>query len=139
MFNDKKMLSSIISAIIVIVIAVGVTLGYRVYVKHNVEKGTKEITVNVVADTDDYDYSKTYTIETDEEFLGYALVNNLTLVTEGEEGNRYITGVDDVNADSSKQEWWKILINDQMGDFGMDDQPIKDGDVITIKLEVGYN
>lgn len=139
MFKDKKMMSSLISTIVVIILAVGVTLGYRAYVNHNVEKGMKEITVNVIADKDGYDYSKEYTIKTDEEFLGNALVKNLSLITQGDEGSRYITGVNDINADTNKQEWWKILINDEMGDFGMDQQPIKDGDIITIQLEVGYN
>lgn len=139
MFKDKKMLSKIITSIVVLAIAFGVTLGYRAYVNRNVEEGVKNITVNVVVDTDDLQYNETYEFETEEEFLGDALVNNINVVTLGSKGSRYITEVDDISTDPSKEQWWKILINDEMGNLGMDVQPIKDEDIITIEFNIGFN
>ena len=46
--------------------------------------------------------------------------------------------VDGETADESKQEWWGYDINGVQAEYGVDSQPIADGDVILFTLHVGW-
>jgi len=97
--------------------------------------GQKEITVTVIfADGTE----KVHTVKTDGEYLYDAVKDFVT----GEESSYgfFITGVDGVEADSTKEEWW--CINDGNGEMlmtGVSETPIKDGDAYQLVFTVGYD
>ena len=98
-------------------------------------KGSKAITVTVVfADGSE----KIHEIKTDEEFLYGAVKDFIT----GEDSSYgfFITGVDGVEADSTKEEWW--CLNDGNGEMlmtGVSETPIQDGDSFQFVFTVGYD
>ena len=84
--------------------------------------GEKTITVDVVL----LDGSDTQTtITTSEEFLrgAYGL---------------FVTTVNGVTADDSKEQWWCITKGGEMVSTGVDTTPIADGDAFEITLTEGY-
>ncbi|MBR3355386.1 MAG: DUF4430 domain-containing protein [Oscillospiraceae bacterium] len=97
--------------------------------------GKKNITVTVVfADGSE----KVHEVSTKGKFLYDAVKDFVT----GEDGayGFFITGVDGVEADSTKEEWW--CLNDGNGEMlmtGVSETPIKDGDAFQIVLTVGYD
>ncbi len=54
------------------------------------------------------------------------------------QATRFITGVDGLNADANKQEWWNLKINGKDSQTGIDDTAIKDGDKIELILTIGW-
>lgn len=95
------------------------------------KKYAKTITVLVNMEGEE---TKTFTIDTDAEFLLDAL-NEIHLV----EGNKstyglYITAVDGVTADEDKKEWWKVTKNGEMTSTAVDDTPIEDGETFELTL-----
>ena len=50
-----------------------------------------------------------------------------------------VTSVDNETADSSKEQWWGYTVNEEMSNYGVDTQPINDGDVYEFKLNEGYD
>lgn len=96
---------------------------------------SKTITVEVVnAD----ETKKSFTINTDEEFLRGALEQEkLVSGTESEYG-LFIKTVDGYTADDSKQEWWCITKGGEAVNTGVDSTPIADADSFEITLTVGF-
>jgi len=102
------------------------------------QEGSKTITINVEhLDKEKYKDS-VITIKTDEEYLRKA-VESIKLVdgTESEYG-LWIKTVDKETADDAKQQWWSLYVNGEFGSFGIDEQPVADGDSFTFKLVEGY-
>lgn len=133
MFKNKKVLLTIVSSIIVLALAVGLYFIYKYYKDSQVEEGEKEITIVVVDNTGDEEYSKTYTFKTDHEFLGQLLDEKMDIKAETHpDFGRFIIAVDDRMR--SETSYWAIYVNDDYASFGMDEQPIKDGDVIKLEL-----
>ena len=97
-------------------------------------KGSKSITVDVIC----RDEKKTYTIRTDEEYLRGALEQEALIEgTEGEFG-LFVTTVDGIAADDTKQEWWCFTKEGPELSTGVDEIPIADGDQFEITLKVGW-
>ncbi|NCC87388.1 MAG: DUF4430 domain-containing protein [Clostridia bacterium] len=96
---------------------------------------SKTITVEVVkAD----ETKKSFTINTDEEFLRGALEQEkLVSGTESEYG-LFIKTVDGYKVDDSKQEWWCITKGGEAVNTGVDSTPIADADSFEITLTVGF-
>lgn len=95
----------------------------------------KTITVEVVkADKT----KKSFTINTDEDFLRGALEQEkLVSGTESEYG-LFIKTVDGYTVDDSKQEWWCITKGGETVNTGVDSTPIADADSFEITLTVGF-
>ena len=97
--------------------------------------GKKTVTVTVIfADGS----QKVHEVTTKGEFLYDAVKDFVT----GEDSTYgfFITGVDGVEADSAKEEWW--CLNDGNGEMlmtGVSETPIKDGDSYQIVFTVGYD
>lgn len=99
-------------------------------------KGSKHITVNV---THLDESVKTYQYDTDAEFLRQVLCEENGLISGSEEQyGLWIKTVDGETADDTKQEWWGYDVNGEMSMYGVEQQPVADGDVINFKLNVGY-
>ncbi len=60
------------------------------------------------------------------------------IVADTSQATRFITGVDGLNADANKQEWWNLKINGKDSQTGIDDTAIKDGDKIELILTIGW-
>ncbi len=103
------------------------------------EKEDKAVNKTITVEVKLADGSVTsYEIETDAEFLYDAIVEckDITLdVTEGEYGY-YINAVNgevaDYDVDSS---YWSLYVNDEYGQYGVETQPIEDGDTYTLAHE----
>lgn len=129
--NNKKIWIglAILLVIIGIFVAVYITFGQKAI------DGTKNITVEVVVPNQD---SKEYTYKTEEEYLGAVLINEKLAEGSMGEFGLFITAVDGVVADNSKQQWWCITKQGGTVTTGADTTPIQDGDHFEITLTEGY-
>lgn len=97
--------------------------------------GSKAVTVQVVHKDGS---SKDFSLQTDEEFLGRALVeNNVVEDNQGPYG-LYILTADGETADESAQEWWQITRDGEALTTGADATPIADGEHYELTLTTGW-
>lgn len=129
--KNKKLLSVALLVLGLMLFAFGCSKTNK-----DVSAANKNIVITVV-DTRN-NSSEEIKKETTKETLGDALVEaNIVTVKESNMG-RFLTGVKDINADESKQEWWKVTVNGEDAQKGIDDIKLNDGDKITLTLNVGY-
>lgn len=131
MKNNKK---GIIALVLVLALAVAALVIWQV-TKPDTQQGGKTITVNI----DHLDGEDTsYEIVTDAEYLRGALEQeDLIAGTESEYG-LYVLTVDGETADEAQQEWWGYSVNGAFAEYGVDTQPVADGDVYDFALNVGW-
>lgn len=123
-----------IAVLLLLVLAVVSLAAYQLLSPKPVE-GAKEITVNVdhLAGED-----TSFTFTTQAEYLRQALEEQELVAGEESEYGLWVQTVDGETADESKQEWWGYDINGVQAEYGVDSQPIADGDVILFTLHVGW-
>lgn len=133
-FSNKK----VIVSLIVIILGIAALLGYRSVANRNMNqaKGMKEYTF-IVRDTDNT-FNNEYKFETEESSLGKDLDSRGIIETDDSGPTRFVTAVDGKKADSSKQEWWNLKVNDENSVTGVDDTIINDGDKIEFILTTGW-
>lgn len=130
--NTKK---TLLGLLILVAAAVVMLLLYKQFSPKPVE-GSKKITAEVIQEDGS---SKSFEIETDEEYLRGALEQiDLISGTESAEYGMFVTTVDGRTVDDSKQEWWCFTLNGQTLGTSVDTTPVKDGDHFEITLTVGY-
>ena len=97
--------------------------------------GAKAVTVEVIHKDGS---SKDFDLQTDEEFLGRAMVEGG--VVEDNQGayGLYILTADGETADEGNQEWWQITKSGEYLMTGADETPIADGDHFELALTVGW-
>ena len=95
------------------------------------QTGDKTIEIQVVVSEEDV---REFTVKTDEAYLGAALENEGLI--EGEEGQYglFITAVDGVKADDSKNQWWCITKNGEQVNTVVDTTPITDDEHYELTL-----
>lgn len=97
------------------------------------EKGSKTITISVV---DSAKQTVTYTTKTDAEFLRQAMEETDGLTFSGDESEYGLMVIvvngetADYNVDGS---YWAFYINDEYCNYGIDSQPVADGDSFKIE------
>lgn len=98
-------------------------------------EGVKSITFTVVHGDGT---SKDFPIETSQEMLGAALLDEKLI--EGDEGEYglFVTTVDGETADSSQQQWWCLTAGGETVTTGVDSTPIEDGGQYEFTLTTGY-
>lgn len=99
------------------------------------QSGDKSITVTI---TDDNGVDAVYEHNTDAEYLLEAVREIEGLELQGEEGEYgfYINAVNGITADYSiDQSYWAIYVNGEYGSYGIESQPIADGDAFSIVYE----
>ena len=98
-------------------------------------EGVKKITFTVVHGDGT---SKDFSIETSQEMLGAALLDEKLI--EGDEGEYglFVTTVDGETADSSQQQWWCLTAGGGTVTTGVDSTPIEDGGQYEFTLTTGY-
>ena len=95
------------------------------------QAGDKTITVEVVhAD----EYSREFTYQTSEEFLGPVLLEEGLVQGEESTYGLFITTVDGETAEGNQ--WWCITQDGQMVETGADTTPIADGDHFELTMSV---
>ena len=121
-------------ALIVILIAV-MGIFYGVFREKPVE-GSKAITIEVVNKAKE---STIYELKTDAQFLKQAMEEAEGLEFEGSEGQYGLT-ISSINgevADFTKENsYWSFYVNDGYCNYGVDSQPVEDGDAFKIVYEV---
>jgi len=125
--NTKKLLGVGILAVLIAAFAL-------IYAAFGAKptKGSKVITIEVVNSTEE---SVEYEIQTDAEFLRQAMEEAEGLAFSGIEGD-YGLMIDTVNGERADYTldgaYWSFLINGESCNYGIDSQPINDGDAFAI-------
>jgi hypothetical protein len=129
--NVKKI---VVSCIALVAIIAAMFFAYKTFMAKPVE-GSKNIVAEVIL-TDGT--SESFKITTDAEFLREALEKKKLISGIETKNGLYVTTVNGITADESKQEWWNFSLNGESLMTGVDTTPIKDGDHYQITLIVGY-
>ncbi len=130
--NNKKVFFG--AAALVLLIAV-FAAAYALF-REKPAEGAKTFTVEVV---DDEQKSTTYTGHTDEAYLRQALEELEDFELKGEEGDYglYVQTVNGVTADyNTDGAYWSFYVNGEICMYGVDTQPVEDGDAFRIVYEV---
>ena len=122
--------------IIIAVVLVCLMIGVFFFWKPSTIVGTKNITVNVVHLNGE---PQTFNYKTDAEYLGEYLQKEGLIEGEDAEYGLMVTAVDGETADASKEQWWGYTVNGEFSNYGVDTQPINEGDVYEFTLNEGYN
>lgn len=99
--------------------------------------GAKELSIEVV---DDQAASTTYTVHTDAEYLRQALEETEGLTVEGTESEYglMVETVNGVRADyNTDGAYWAFFLNDEYCNYGIDQQPVEDGQSYKIVYTTG--
>ncbi len=130
--KNKK--TNLIAVIVLVVVLAAAGLLYMKF-KPGTTAGEKEITVKVSALENG---EKSFTYQTDAEYLGEVLTANKLI--EGEDGQYglFITTANGIKADDSKQQWWCITKGGEQVNTSADQTPIQDGDQFELTLTEGY-
>ena len=122
-------------AVLLLLVLAAVSLAAYQFLSPKPVEGAKEITVNVdhLAGED-----TSFTFTTQAEYLRQALEEQELVAGEESEYGLWVQTVYGETADESKQEWWVYDINGVQAEYGVDSQPIADGDVILFTLHVGW-
>lgn len=131
MKEKKKVIIAVVALIAAIAVFAGV---YFAFGRPETSAGSKTVTIEVAAP----DYSNTHKIKTDAEFLGDALKEEGIIEGEESQYGLFITSVDSIKADDSKQQWWCITKGGADVMTGVDVTPIADGDTFELTLKEGY-
>ena len=128
MEKKKKVLLGLIPVVIIALLAVV----FLVF-KPGTTTGSKKVEINVVNDTGDV---KTYNVKTDAEYLRQAMEETEGLDFSGDESEygMMVTVVNGVTADYNvDQSYWAFYVNDEFCNYGIEQQPVTDGDVFRIE------
>lgn len=131
MKEKKKVIVAVAALIAAVCVFAGV---YFAFGRPETSAGSKTVTIEVAAP----DYSNTHKIKTDAEFLGDALKEEGIIEGEESQYGLFITSVDSIKADDSKQQWWCITKGGAGVMTGVDVTPIADGDTFELTLKEGY-
>ena len=128
MKNKKKLLLIIIP---IVLIAAMVTAFFAFRPK--TQQGSKAVVIEVV---DNEKNSKVYTVKTDAEFLRQAMEETKGLTFSGTESEYglMVSEINGVTADYNvDQSYWAFYVNGEYCQYGIDSQPVYDGDQFKIE------
>ena len=134
--SDRKKI--IIGAVILIVLLAAFAVIYAVF-GPKAAQGSKEYILKVV---DDNGETTEYTGHTDAEYLRGALeelekADDLTIEGEESDYGLFIDTVNGVTADYSRDKaYWALYVNGEYGNYGVDSQPVTDGDIYSLVYEI---
>ena len=134
--SDRKKI--IIGAVILIVLLAAFAVIYAVF-GPKATQGSKEYILKVV---DDNGATTEYTGHTDAEYLRGELeelekADDLTIEGEESDYGLFIDTVNGVTADYSKDKaYWALYVNGEYGNYGVDSQPVTDGDTYSLVYKV---
>lgn len=129
MTKNKKLILGCVAAVLVIAALVGVWFAFGA----STSQGSKSVTIEVVNKAGE---TATYKVRTDEEFLRGVMeeADGLTFTEE----NGMVMSVNGERADYSvDQSYWAFYIGEAYCNYGINDQPVADGDVFRIVYTAG--
>lgn len=133
MNEPKKVNKKVIVAAVVLIAAIAVFSGIYFLFGAKPVAGSKAITIEVV---DDRQGTTAYQLQTDAEFLRQAMEETENLSFSGTE-SEYGMMVDTVNgltADyNTNGAYWSFYVNGDYCNYGIDSQPVLDGDNFSIR------
>lgn len=130
--NNKKIILGLVALVALIAVFVG---AYALLREKPVE-GAKTFTVEVI---DDAQKSTTYTGHTDAEYLRQALeeLEDFEMAGSEDDYGLYVQTVNGVTADfNADGAYWSFYVNGEVCNYGVDTQPVEDGDAFKIVYEV---
>lgn len=130
--TNKKTLIGVVALIAVIAVLAAVFFIFR----EKPVEGSKEIVIEVVDNEQD---TTSYDLKTDAEYLRQAMeeAEGLTFSGSESEYGMMVDTVNGVTADySADGAYWSFYVNGEYCNYGIDSQPVLDGDTFTIKYEV---
>ena len=128
MKNKKKLLLLLIPVVLIAALVAGYFL-----LKPKTAKGSKNIEIRVV---DDAGETKVYDVNTDAEYLRQAMEEAKGLTFSGDESDYglMVIEINGATADYNvEQSYWAFYVNDEYCNYGVDSQPVADGDVFRIE------
>ena len=120
---NKKLIFTVIA---VLVLLLG-GLGIKNISNKNIQKGNKTITIDIVSKVDNLNEKEE--INTDEEKLGPVLLNKGFKIENG-----MVLMVNNIDLSNSDSEYWHISVNGEDAKVGVNDQLIKNGDIIKFEI-----
>ena len=133
--SSKKVWIGIVAFVAVIAVFAGVFLLFR----PGTTAGTKNITIEVVNKAQE---STSYKVKTDAEYLRQAMEDAKGLTFEGTE-SEYGMVVNTVNGETADfnvdGSYWSFYINGEYCNYGIDSQPVTDGDAFQIVYTVSVS
>lgn len=130
--KSMKTAGAVIALLVILIVTfavIGVKFGPQTL------SGSKSLTITV---NHKDGTSKEFDTKTDAEYLRGALEEiNLVGGYESEYG-LYIQTVDGEKADEKNQEWWCITKSGEMTMYGIDEQPIADGEEYELSFMTGF-
>jgi len=135
MESTKKAAGKIMIGVIVLVTVIAAfVIIYNVFGAKPVE-GSKEISIEVV----DNDENRTvYVLKTDTEYLFEAMeeADGLTFSGKDSEYGMNVDTVNGVTADMDEGAYWAFYVNGEYCNYGIDSQPVLDGDNFVIEYTI---
>ena len=128
--NQKR--TTVIAVAVAAVLVVAAILCYAAF-RPQAQAGAKTITINV---THKDETVNSFTIHTDAEYLYDAQAEQDLLQGDTSEYGLFVTTVDGETADADAGEYWMYDINGKPAQYGVDTQPVADGDVIDFYIYV---
>lgn len=130
--TNKKTLISIIALIAIIAVMAVLFLVFR----EKPVEGSKAITIEVVNKAGDI---TEYDLKTDADYLRQAMEETKDLTFSGSE-SEFGMMVDTVNGETADYavdgSYWSFYVNGDYCNYGIDSQPVEDGDIFTIQYTV---
>lgn len=130
--TNKKVLFGILGLVVLIAVMACVYLAF----KPKATAGSKAITITVVNKAEE---AKSYDVKTDAEYLRQAMEEAKGLTFEGTE-SEYGMMVETVNGEladyNADGAYWAFYVNDEYCNYGIDSQPVADGDAFSIVYTV---
>lgn len=116
-----------VAALIALICAAALFVGVYFATRGAVSESSKELTIQIVHGNGE---EKEFTIRTDAEYLGDALMEHEELGVIGEDGpyGLYIREVDGEPCSDADQTFWSVSLNGESLMVGADSQPIADGE-----------
>ena len=116
---NKKLILTVIAVLVLLLGA----LGIKNISNKNIQKGNKTITIDIVSKVDNLNEKEE--INTDEEKLGPVLLNKGFKIENG-----MVLKINNIDLTNSDSEYWHISVNGVNAKVGVNDQLIKNGDII---------
>ncbi len=129
--SNTRLCLRVASLFLLVLIAVTALAGCG---KPRTQVGKKTITVDIVTPYE----TVTKTIITEAEFLRAALEQEGLIAGEEGEFGLFVTMVNGITADESRQEWWSLTKGGEVLFSSVDTTPIADGEKFEITLTVGW-
>lgn len=135
MAETKKSNKKVILAVAILAVVIVAMAAVFFIFRPKPAEGSKSITIEVINSAKE---SKLYELKTDAEFLSQAMEEAEGLEfsgTESEFGLTLIT-VNGEDTDFNNGSYWGIFVNGEYGMYGVDSQPVYDGDAFQLVYTV---